>query len=158
MDTEGRALDGFDELKVTLGVFGHCPAHDFQRELGSFGFHGVDYAATVLYRGVEELLREIVFMWTVPDFGIEAAGDVDAAAGANGVGEGHAAGDVIEIGLAGYRIGVEHVFPGADFGDQDIFGLECGFDGSGVIQFRGGTVGGGVAETAVLAGEFARVV
>lgn len=158
VDGKGGTLDGLDELQVAIGTLRHAPTHDFQGEFGAFGFDGVNDLAAVFHGGIEETGAEVIFVGAVPDLGVEAAGDVDAAAGADGVGKGHAGDDVVEIGFAGGGVGVEHILPGADFGDEDVFGFECGLDGWGIFDVDIGAIGGGIAEAAVLAGEFTGVV
>ena len=53
--------------------------------------------------------------------GIEGAGDVDAAPGLDGFGQRQPLGHIADVVSALLRVGIEHVPPGAHFGDDDLF-------------------------------------
>ncbi len=99
-------------------------------------------------------------MRAVPDGGMKRSGDVDAAARAHHVGQCAALGDVGEILFALLGIGVEHVLPRAHFGDGHVLGVKGIANGANAVAVGVdgvGTVGGAVAQTSMLARQFARV-
>ena len=104
---------------------------------------------------------EILRVQGVPKLGVVGAGDIDAAAGADGFGDGATLDDVVEILLALRGVGIEHVLPGADLGDHDVLRREGLFDGlltRGIADGDVGTVCSAVAEAAVFLREFGGVV
>ena len=73
---------------------------DFNGEAGAGGLDGVQNVTAVFDGGVEEFAGEVFGVGAVPDFRVKGAGDIDAAEGADGVGESAALGYVIEVGAA----------------------------------------------------------
>ncbi len=161
VDAECLAGDGADEAEVGIGPVGETPAHHLDGEDGFGGADGVDDFAAVFDGGIEEFRGEVFGMRAVPDSGVEGAGDVDAATGADLIGKGEAFGDVGEVFLSLGGVGIEHVAPSADFGNDDILPGESFADGAemgGVTRGGGRAVGGAVAQAAMLAGEEGRVL
>jgi hypothetical protein len=100
-------------------------------------------------------------MRAVPHGRVERAGDGDRAARANRFGQRQPLGDVGKVCRALRRVGVEHVAPRADFGDDDVFGVEGlpdRTDAFAIGDRRRGAVRGAVAEAPVLLRKGHRVV
>jgi hypothetical protein len=121
---ESWPIDGTNQPQVLVGTIRQVPSHHLDGERRLLRLDGVDHLPAVLDRQVEELVRQVLRIGPVPDCRVERPGDVDAAAGGDGFGKRHPLGDVGEVRGALLRVGIEHVAPGTDFGDDDVLGRE----------------------------------
>ena len=161
VDGKCRAIDRADQSQIGVGPVGYAPTHHLDGELRAPGLDLVDHVAAVFHRGIEEFLRKVLGMRPVPDLWIVGTGNVGTAARTHGLGQRQALGYVMQVLGALIGVGVEHVDPCPNLGDHDVFGGErlLDFTDAGrVIHLGLGTIGRTVAQSAVLAREFRRIV
>ena len=88
------------------------------------GLNRINELAAVFDRGVHKLPAQIFWVFSVPDIGIIRTGDVDTIARTQKLRKGKLFGDVSHVISAFFRVWVEHVLPGAYFGDYHILARE----------------------------------
>jgi hypothetical protein len=106
---EGGTVDGANQAQVRVGPIGDVPTHHFDSELGAARLHRIENRAAVFNRCVEEFFRKIPRIGTIPDAGVVAAGNIDAAARANSLRQSAALRNIREVLGALRRIRVEYI-------------------------------------------------
>src|SRR5204862_7470671 len=108
-----------------------------------------------------ELRTEVLRIWGVPDFWIIGSSNVDATERTDFFGKCEALLHIVEILTTLLGIGIEHVNPGSNFGDDDILAgelLDDCLNPVGVMKFNLRHIGGSISEPAMFTGKCARIV
>ena len=119
VDGEPRPVDRGHQLEVAVGRVGQAPRHRLERVVGPPRLDRVDDLPRRVDDQRERLAAEVVGMGPVPAVRARA-GEVDAAARADAVGQLEPPLGELDRGGARRLVGAERVAPGADLGDHDV--------------------------------------
>ena len=115
----------------------------------------------VLDRRIEEFLREILGVRTVPDRRVIGTSNIGAAARSDGLSQRQPLHNVMHVFGALAGIGIEHVDPRPHFRDHHVFRGERLFDLTHprrVLDLGLGAISRAIAQPAVLPRQFPRII